>query len=171
MRTIIVAPYDESWPVAFERIRNEIWPAIREVAIGIEHVGSTSVKGLAAKPIIDMNVVIEERHMPAVVNRLAEIGYTHQGDLGIRGREAFKYSGKPHLMPHHLYVCPSDSAEHGRQIAFRDYLRTHPEDREAYGRVKMEMAKRYPHDIDGYIDGKEPIVMEIYRKCGITPWK
>ena len=70
-----------------------------------------------------------------VVSRLEMIGYIHEGDLGIREREAFKYSDKPHLQTHHLYVCPKDSEELHRHIAFRDFLRSHPE---AVGKYSSE---------------------------------
>jgi len=171
MRNIIVVPYNKSWKTEFEKIKNYIWPAIKDISISVEHVGSTSVEGLYAKPIIDMNIVIERDMLPLIINRLADIGYAHEGDLGIKDREAFGYAGKPHLMTHHLYVCPKDSAEHMRQTAFRDWLRTHPEDCEKYSNIKLEMAKKFPHDIDNYIKGKEPVVMEIYKKCGIAPYK
>jgi GrpB-like predicted nucleotidyltransferase (UPF0157 family) len=65
-------------------------------------------------------------------------------------------------MQHNLYVCPKDSEEHKRQMAFRDYLRSHPQDCKNYSELKIEMSKKYPHDIDSYIKGKEPVVMEIY---------
>ena len=171
MRTITVVPYQETWPSAFEKIKDELLPVLGEDLISIEHVGSTSVPGLWAKPIIDLNVVIENDRLSQVIEKLASIHYIHEGDLGIAGREAFRYTGKPHLMEHHLYVCPKDCAELKRQIAFRDYLRSNPLDCEEYSRIKVEMARKFPHDIKRYIQGKEPVMMEIYRKCGIEPWK
>lgn len=170
-RNIVVVPYDETWSVEFEKIKNEILPFIKDIILAIEHVGSTSVKGLYAKPIIDINIVIERNMLPAIIQRLAQLGYTHEGNLGIEDREVFKYTDKIHLMKHHLYVCPKDSEELKRQIVFRDYLRLHPEDCEKYSNIKIEMAKKFPHDIDNYIKGKEPVIMEIYKKCGVKPWK
>lgn len=165
MRTIIVVPYDENWPNEFEKIKNEILLSIKDVILSIEHVGSTSVKGLYAKPIIDIDIVIERDKLPIMIHKLEQLGYIHEGDLGIKDREAFKYSNKQHLMEHHLYVCPKDSEELKRHIAFRDYLRSHPEDCEKYSNIKIEMAKKFPHDIDNYIKGKGLVVMEIYEKC------
>jgi len=170
-RNIVVVPYDETWSVEFEKIKNEILPFIKDIILAIEHVGSTSVKGLYAKPIIDINIVIERNMLPAIIQRLAQLGYTYEGNLGIEDREVFKYTDKIHLMKHHLYVCPKDSEELKRQIVFRDYLRLHPEDCEKYSNIKIEMAKKFPHDIDNYIKGKEPVIMEIYKKCGVKPWK
>jgi GrpB-like predicted nucleotidyltransferase (UPF0157 family) len=171
MRTIIVVKYDEKWISEFEIIKNEVLPIIYNEIISIEHVGSTAVPGLWAKPIIDINIVANESMLPVVIEKLSSIGYIHEGNLGVEGREAFRYTDKPHLMNHHLYVCSKDSAEHMRQVAFRDYLRLHPLDCQKYSEIKIDMAKKFPHDIDSYIKGKEPVVMEIYQKCGIIPWK
>lgn len=169
MRNIVVVPYDVKWAYEFEKIKSELLPVIGDDIITIEHVGSTSVPGLWAKPIIDLNIVIEKHMLPLIIDKLASIGYIHEGDLGITGREAFKYSDKSHLMKHYLYVCPEDCAEHKRQVAFRNYLRLHPLDCAKYSKIKIQMANKFPHDIDKYIKGKEPIVMEIYKKCGIMP--
>ncbi|MBQ1432933.1 MAG: GrpB family protein, partial [Ruminococcus sp.] len=95
-------------------------------------------------------------------------GYHHKGDLGITGREAFSYEGKEHLMKHHLYVCPENSAELRRHTAFRDYLRTHPDAVAEYSRIKAEGAKLFPHDIDSYIAHKSPFIESIYRKIGLA---
>jgi GrpB-like predicted nucleotidyltransferase (UPF0157 family) len=171
IRTIVVVPYKEKWVIEFEKIRDEILPVINNDIISIEHVGSTSVPGLWAKPIIDINIIVENTKLPLVIEKLFDIGYIHEGNLGIEGREAFRYLEKTHLMQHNLYVSTKDSAEYKRQIAFRDYLRVHPSDCKSYSEIKIEMAKKYPHDIDSYIRGKEPVVMEIYQKCGIQPWK
>jgi len=168
MRNIIVVPHDENWKHEFGKLKDEISPLLEDLIISIEHVGSTAVRGLYAKPIIDMNVIIDDFSiLPIVIQRLSQINYTHVGDLGIIDREAFKYTDKPHLMEHHLYVCSKNSLEHKRQIAFRDYLRLNPDDCEKYSRIKIEMAKKFPHDIDNYISGKQSVILEIYEKCGI----
>lgn len=70
-------------------------------------------------------------------------------------------------MDHHLYVCSKDSSELKRHIMFRNYLRTNQSDRERYSAIKIEMAKKFPHDIDSYINGKQPVIVDIYRKCGL----
>lgn len=171
MRTakVIVLPYDEAWKFEFEKIKNEILFAVGDLAVGIEHVGSTSVEGLAAKPCIDIDLVIKDYSVfPTVVKRLADIGYIHEGDLGIKDREAFKYSDKPHLYKHHLYVCPEYSRELLRHIAFRDFLRKNPEAAKEYARVKREGAKLFPNDIDKYIEYKTSFVESIYRLCRIS---
>jgi GrpB-like predicted nucleotidyltransferase (UPF0157 family) len=102
-----------------------------------------------------------------VVSRLAKIGYQHEGNLGIAGREAFGYEGKEHLKEHHLYVCPEDSPELKRHIAFRDYLRSHPDAAQEYSRIKEEAASLYPYDIDQYIGHKSPVIEKIYKEIGL----
>lgn len=167
-RNIVVVPYDNNWKLQFETIRAEIQDALGELALSIEHVGSTSVEGLSAKPIIDIDVVIEnESKLQAVVEKLAEIGYEHEGNLGIVGREAFGYTGKEHLQNHHLYVCTKDSPELKRHLTFRDYLRSHEEAVREYSRIKEEGAKLFPNDIDGYISYKTGWIENVYREIGL----
>ena len=170
MRTtkVNVLPYDNSWQSDFEKIKNEIEYTLGDLAIGIEHVGSTSVEGMSAKPCIDLDVIIEDYSVfDAVVRKLESIGYIHEGDLGIKDREAFKYSDKPHLKTHHLYVCPQYSEELHRHMSFRDYLRSHPEAVRKYSSVKETAAKLFPEDIDKYIEYKSPCIEEIYALCGL----
>lgn len=167
-RKVVVLPYDGAWKSAFEDIKAEIESALGELTLSIEHVGSTSVEGMSAKPCIDLDVVIEDYSVfDAVVAKLATIGYLHEGDLGIKDREAFKYSDKPHLMLHHLYVCPKNSEELRRHITFRDYLRSHPEAVKKYSAVKEKAAELFPNDIDGYIKYKSPCIEELYKACGL----
>lgn len=165
---VVVLPYDEQWKQDFLKIRAELSNILGQLTIGIEHVGSTSVYGLSAKPIIDIDVVIKDYTvLEDVVSALGKIGYRHEGNLGIVGREAFKYDGKEHLKKHHLYVCPEDSTELKRHIAFRDYLRTHPDAVREYSHIKEEGAKQYPNDIERYIEHKFPFIEKIYAKIGI----
>ena len=167
-RKVVVMPYDRAWKSAFEDIKAEIENALGDLAIAIEHVGSTSVEGMSAKPCIDLDVVIEDYSVfDKVVAKLATIGYIHEGDLGIKDREAFKYSDKPRLMLHHLYVCPKNSAELRRHVAFRDYLRSDPEAVKKYSAVKEKAAEMFSDDIDGYIRYKSPCIEDLYKKCGL----
>jgi GrpB-like predicted nucleotidyltransferase (UPF0157 family) len=170
MRTtkVIVLPYDEAWSSDFETIKDELEHAIGDFIVGIEHVGSTSVEGMSAKPCIDIDVIIPDYAVfDAVVAGLRTIGYIHEGDLGIKGREAFKYTDKPHLKTHHLYVCPQDSAELHRHITFRDFLRSNPEAVQQYSRVKESAARLFPDDIEKYIVYKSPCIEALYQLCGL----
>ncbi len=166
---VIVVPYDETWKSAFEEIKKKLEQAIGDLIIGIEHVGSTSVEGLSAKPCIDIDVIIKDYTIfDRIVSRLETIGYTHEGDLGIKHREAFKYSDKPHLQKHHLYVCPQHSEELYRHITFRDFLRSNPEAIKKYGSTKETAAKLFPDDIEKYMEYKSPCIKELYEMCGLS---
>jgi GrpB-like predicted nucleotidyltransferase (UPF0157 family) len=123
--SIIVVEYDPKWLEIFESLRARIAGALGNLAAAIEHAGSTAVPGLVAKPVIDIDVALSSAHgLREAVARLAPLGYTHRGDLGIAGREAFSQPlGQP---AHHLYICAPDCSEYRRHIAFRDYLRAHP---------------------------------------------
>jgi len=164
-----VEPYNIAWKQDFQNIKAELKDALGDLALSIEHVGSTSVEGLSAKPIIDIDVVIKNVELLGdVIIALQKIGYTHEGDKGIPGREAFKYQGKEHLRKHHLYVCAKDASELGRHIGFRDYLRKHPEAVAEYGKVKTEGALKFPYDMDGYIAYKSDFIERIYERIGVN---
>lgn len=157
---IEVVPYDPAWPRQFEAIRERLLAAAGHICIGIEHVGSTSVPGLDAKPVIDIDIVISSRLLfPAVRDSLHGAGYTHRGNLEIPGREAFQRPADAY--PHHLYVCSVDTPNLHDHMVLRDTLRDRPDLRDRYSAIKREMAARHPHDIDAYIDGKGPLIAEI----------
>ena len=167
-KKVVVLPYDVAWHSAFEKIKVEIEESIGNLIIGVEHVGSTSVEGMSAKPCIDIDVIIKDYSVfAAVADGLKAIGYIHEGDLGIMDREAFNYSGKEHLPMHHLYVCPKYSEELHHHITFRDFLRSNPEAVKKYSLIKEKAAELFPNDIDGYIEYKSPCIEELYKKCGL----
>ena len=166
-RTVIVVDYDPAWPRDFEMLRQRIWPSLADVALRIEHVGSTSVPGLAAKPIIDMTIVVATRDdVPKAIERLAQLGYVHRGNLGIDDREAFDHPAG--LRRHNLYVCPEGTIGVVNQVAVRDYLRANPEAATRYGALKKQLAERFPDDIDRYVLGKTDFVLDILRRAGLT---
>lgn len=168
MRPINIVDYDPSWPDLFERLRSHVWPVVRECALSIEHVGSTSVPGLAAKPIIDMTVVVETRaDVPTAIGRLATLGYVHRGDLGIKEREAF--DAPADLPDHHLYVCPAGALSLHNHIAVRDYLRAHPDVAREYGELKRQLAETFQDDVDRYVAGKTAFIVDVLREAGFSP--
>ena len=152
-----IADYDPGWPAAFAALRAQIAAALGPLAQRIEHVGSTAVPGLPAKPVIDLDVVIATlAELPEVISRLATLGYLHEGDLGITGREAF---ASPAATPaRHLYVCTADSRELARHLAFRDYLRTHPGQARTYAKLKRSLAAQFRSDRDAYSRSKAAFV-------------
>lgn len=157
---IIIEEYNPFWPQQFETLRSRIAPIVGPLATQIEHVGSTAVPGLAAKPIIDVDILLRSSaDLPRAIERLYSLGYLHQGDLGIPGREAFR--APAHDFPHHLYVCLPEYGEFARHIAFRDYLRAHPEDAKAYARLKRELEKKSRTDRAAYTEAKTEFVTAI----------
>jgi len=155
-----VVEYDPAWRETFQRLRDQIASALGDLAVRIEHVGSTAVPGLAAKPIVDMDVVVASRaEVPAAIERLAPLGYLHQGDMGIPGREAFL---APWDAPrHHLYLCASDNLQLQLHLRLRDYLRTHPEAAHEYAALKQTLAERYEHDREAYTEAKTEMVEDL----------
>jgi GrpB-like predicted nucleotidyltransferase (UPF0157 family) len=162
-----VVDYDPDWPRVFRQLKGHIWPSARDVAVAIEHVGSTSVPGMAAKPVIDLDVVIASRtDLPVLLLRLAMLGYKHRGNLGIEDREAFM---APQSQPaHHLYVCLQNSVALRNHIAVRDYLRTHPSEAVAYSNLKKRLAERFANERERYVEGKSDFILSILKQCGFS---
>lgn len=157
---VLVVPYDPAWVAVFELLRDRIAPVLGELAVGIEHIGSTAVPGLAAKPIVDIDVVIRHAEdLDDVADRLAMLGYARLGDLGILGREAFR--AIPELPRHHLYVCAAGSAPLQAHLTLRDALRADPALAEAYAALKRELAERFRDDRDSYTEGKSAFVTAV----------
>lgn len=162
---VIICEYDPAWPAAFAQLKSTIAGALGALPVAIEHVGSTAVPGLAAKPIIDIDVAVaDDAAMSEAIARLAGIGYVHEGDLGIPGREAL--APPPGLTSHHLYVCRADSCEYRRHILFRDYLRSHPEVAREYASVKRRLAEQHRNDRQAYTDGKGEFINRILSLAG-----
>ncbi|WP_339314761.1 GrpB family protein [Paenibacillus sp. FSL R10-2734] len=165
-KVVEVVPYDPEWKVAFNRIKEHLFSCVGNLIIEIEHVGSTSIEGLAAKPIIDLDLVMDSYEiLPQIIERLQQHGYEHQGNLGIEGREAFQRRHADEFMKYHLYVCPKDGKGYLEHIAFRDYLRSNVTARQAYAEVKQRLAEQYRYDIDAYCEGKTAFVTSILSKA------
>lgn len=122
---------------------------------------------MAAKPIIDIDIIIASRAaLPVVMERLTTLGYQHRGDLGIEDREAFL---SPQNQPaHHLYVCIENSPALQNHIALRDHLRSHPSDAMAYSSLKRQLAERFPHERERYVEGKIDFIVAILKQCGFS---
>ena len=170
-RAIVVVPYDPIWVDTFERVRERVWPVLSDLALTVEHVGSTAVPGLWAKPIVDVDVVVsDEAVIATAIPRLASIGYAHRRDVGVLpGREAFEAPRDSSLPAHHLYVCPTDSLPLRNHLALRDRLRADPDAARAYGDLKRRLAETHPHDIDAYVSGKTELVLRLLREAGFAP--
>jgi GrpB-like predicted nucleotidyltransferase (UPF0157 family) len=161
---LVVSDYDNDWPRLFEEIAQPVREAVADLGAQVEHVGSTSVPGLAAKPIIDIDVVVESANdVPAAIERLRALGYVYQGDKGIKGREAFLWP--PGARPHHLYVVVRGSPPHLDHVEFRDYLRGNPDVASEYGALKTELAEQHGDDRLGYGEAKSDFVERALRSA------
>ncbi len=161
---IMIEEYDPQWPQRFDAIHSRIAPVLGALASAIEHVGSTAIPGLAAKPIIDIDVLLNSpKNLPQAITKLQAIGYEHQGTLDVPGRDAFKAPG--HDIQHHLYVCSTPDTEFSRHIAFRNYLRTHPTDAEDYAQLKRSLAGKFAVDRETYTRAKTDFIEEILRRA------
>lgn len=167
MPAIEVHDYDPQWTAFFEQMYARLWPVVADIAVSIEHVGSTSVPGLAAKPIIDIDIVVPStKEVPAAIERLAKLGYAHIGDLGVTGREAFR--NPPDPIAHHLYVCPKNTLGLRNHMAVRGFLRLQPGKAHEYGELKKSLAREFPDDLDSYIEGKSEFLSAILRHAEFT---
>lgn len=164
----VVVDYDPRWPEQFEQLREFIWPAVEICALRIDHVGSTAVPGLAAKPIIDLDVVVPHKaDMPFAARALEKLGYENLGELGLPGRIAFEADPGLGLPAHHLYVVVKDNGPHRNHIGLRDYLREHPEEAARYAAHKRSVQHLYLQDRAAYTDAKDEVIHEILHRLGI----
>jgi len=159
---VVIRGYDPEWPTRFAELCEALATALDGLAIVFEHVGSTAVPGLAAKPIIDVDVVVASpRLLPAVIERLKGLGYQRLGELGVPGREAFRTppsfvleEQSPLRAAHHLYVLRNDSQELARHVAFRDALRADAALAKEYAALKRRLAAELGHDREAYTEAK-----------------
>jgi len=164
--TLIVVPYDPQWPAIFDGIRAHLQQLLAHVDVSsIEHVGSTSVPGLAAKPIIDIDIVVERAQVDAASRALEAAGYTPLGEMGIVDRWAFRPpEGAPRQ---NTYVTVEGCLCVRDHRALRDTLCADPGLRDEYSAVKLALADR-TDDIDVYVDGKTDMILKVLRLAGIA---
>lgn len=164
---VSVVPYNPDWTLWFRELREPIWEKIRDYAVDVIHVGSTSIKGMSAKPVIDIDILVEDwKRFPEIVGRLHELGYKHQGDLGIKEREAFKQTrGSCH--PHHLYVCRVGSVAYKNHVLLKKHLIENPEDFRRYEELKVRLGGA-ASDVDEYTRLKTELIMEFLSTEGMS---
>ncbi|MBZ4221038.1 GrpB family protein [Bacillus wiedmannii] len=169
---ITIEEYNIKWESEFNKLQTIINDAMEELVLSVEHVGSTAVKGLVSKPILDIDIVIEDYEIfHEVVTKLEAIGYYHQAEWSFKGREAFgrkdafvPWHGESTVwMEHHLYVCDKNSEELRKHIAFRDYLREHKDVAAEYGCLKEELARESKNRFS-YSEGKTAFITNILEK-------
>ena len=166
---IIVTDYNPLWARMFETEAVQIQNILGENCIAIHHIGSTSVAGLAAKPIIDiMPVVYRLEDVDKAAAEFEKIGYEYMGEFGISGRRYLRKGGDERTHQLHIFSV-KNAYDIERHLAVRDYLRSHPSACEQYANLKRKLAKQYPYDIEGYCDGKEEFVKQLEKEA--LDWK
>jgi len=161
----LVVAYDPSWPRAAKDEIARVKDALGGVALSVEHVGSTSVPGLAAKPIIDLQVTVASLgDGESFTGPLEALGYSYINDPA---SPEYLFFARPLARPrsHHLFVCEAGGHEERRHLAVRDFLRAHPDDARAYEELKREVSSRTPRDRLAYIAGKDEFVQDLQRRA------
>lgn len=167
----MLSVHDPNWSVEFDALRCVYVETLGNLILGIEHIGSTSVPDLLAKPILDIDLIIRDYSVfDEIVFHLGCLGYMHVGNQGIYQREAFKPTGplapnafrESGWMNHHLYVCPASGRELQRHISFRDALRERADLRREYETIKMNIANRSSGDRQKYAAIKESECSEFF---------
>jgi GrpB-like predicted nucleotidyltransferase (UPF0157 family) len=166
MKNVEVVPHDPRWRDAFTAEARHVTAALGESAVAIHHVGSTSIPGIHAKPIIDL--LVEFRDLAEADARspaMESLGYQVMGEYGIPGRRYFRKDNPDGVRTHHVHAFQTGSDEVVRHLAFRDYMLAHPADAQAYSELKQKLAREHPRDMDGYMDGKDGFIKEMDRKA------
>jgi GrpB-like predicted nucleotidyltransferase (UPF0157 family) len=169
IRKVEVAPYDAEWPRAFQTEADHLAALWGDEVVAVHHIGSTSIPGMSAKPIIDL--LVEVRAIDRI-DRFDEMmrrsGYLPRGENGIPGRRFFIKGDEIHRT-HHIHVFQTGHPDVARHLDLRDYLIAHPEDALAYSRLKEKLARQFPTDIQSYMAGKDGPIKDM--ECKATAWR
>jgi len=164
LRKVEVIEYQSSWSEQFQDEHDKLKKIVGDNWIYGHHIGSTSVKGMAAKPIID--ILLEVKHISGLdecKHLFRQLGYEPLGENGLKGRRFFRKGGLNRTHHVHAYEAGHDDVK--RHLVFRDYLKAAPERAKAYADKKRQLAKAYPEDIASYINGKDAIIKEIEKEA------
>jgi GrpB-like predicted nucleotidyltransferase (UPF0157 family) len=174
----LIEPYDPDWKTGFEKIKIVLETELKNIDIDIQHVGSTSIPGLCAKPILDIDIIIDKQTLlDDVSTRLAKIGYLNKGEQGITGRFAFRQISaftpetaiQQKWLAHHLYVCFSDSLALKNHLLFRNALLQNRELVERYSALKMDLVKEKGMTREEYTKRKTEFIISVLTSLGLEP--
>jgi GrpB-like predicted nucleotidyltransferase (UPF0157 family) len=166
MSSVEVVPYNPEWKKWFNELREPIWALIHEYAVDVVHVGSTSIEGMSAKPIIDIDILVDDSlNFEKIKEKLERLGYKHVGDLGISGREAFKEDPSSKY-PHNLYLCHIDSVAYRNHRLLKKHLTENPEDFRRYNDLKLNLAKS-AQNREEYWRSKTMLILEFLEAEGV----
>ena len=150
------------WQTEYKKIASEVRVATSHIDLRMEHIGSTSVPGLAAKPVVDVGILLSDPNdFEALENALDSIGLEYRGDKGTNGGHLFIRESGPEIRTHHIHVYFAGASEWDRYIIFRDRLRSNPDLRDEYAALKRDLARRYEDDRFAYMAGKTDFVNRV----------
>lgn len=160
---VTIHPYLPTWPIFFIKESEKIQKALGKNCLNIHHIGSTSVPRLSAKPVIDIIAVVQNiQHVDDVTFKMQTLGYQSKGEHGMIFRRFFQKSD------FNVHVYEVNNAEIERCLHFRDWMRAHPQDRQAYEALKIRLAKEFPNNRLEYSIQKEPFILAIEQKTGFS---
>lgn len=168
---VIVTEYQPAWVEQFEEEAQALKQILKENCLKVEHIGSTSVPNLAAKPIIDFLIIVEEiEKVDLLQGEFERIGYEYMGEFGLSGR---RYLRKGSIKrTHHVHIYQFDNTQEIlRHLAFRNYLRENPAIATTYGTLKKQLAQAHPDSIDKYMDGKDAFIKKIEKEALKKHWE
>ncbi len=169
IRKVEVVPHDPLWAYSFQAEAEVLSNIFGDQLVAIHHIGSTAIPGIVAKPILDFLVEVRDiQKVDELNSEMEALGYQPRGEFGISGRRYFvKQFGEAHIF--HIHTFQSVNPELERHLNFRDYLIAHPQDALAYSRLKEDLARQFPDDIDNYVAGKSDFIKNIDGKA--LEWK
>jgi GrpB-like predicted nucleotidyltransferase (UPF0157 family) len=165
LRRVEVVPHSPGWAAQFQAEADRLTAVLGGEVVAVHHIGSTAIPGISAKPIID--ILLEVRgveRLDYLGPEMAALGYEGRGEFGLPGRRYFARSTDGRRT-HQIHAYTTGNPELERHLAFRDYMLSHPDDAEAYGRLKESLAEEFPTDIEGYMDGKDPFIKEMEKQA------
>lgn len=172
-----IEPYNPNWEIEYNNIREIIQSALKSLNVDIQHVGSTSIPGVFAKPILDIDIIIQDKSLlQEITSRLERIGYMSKGEQGISGRFAFRQisefaplsNSKEKWQPHHLYICYKDSLALKNHLRFRDALRNSSDLAESYSQLKKTLAKDQSISREQYTMHKTHFILSVLAAHGFS---
>jgi len=168
VKRVEVVPPNPDWPQQFAQAAQEIAAALGDRVVQIHHIGSTSIPGIYAKPVIDLLVEVDDINAVDAHNEsLAAIGYEAMGEFGIPGRRYFRRDNAAGFRTHNAHTFATASPEIARHLTFRDYMIAHPDHAQTYSELKQKLAAQFPTDIEGYMDGKDSFIKAMDQQAAI----
>ncbi|ACA55781.1 GrpB family protein [Clostridium botulinum] len=164
LRIIEVVPHDPKWKIEYKKEAEKIYKIMKDEIVQIHHIGSTAIRGIYAKPIIDILVEVENiNNVDNYNEEMKFLGYIPKGEYGIKGRRFFLKG--LYDRTHHVHIFEKDDSEIERHINFRDYMIEHKEEAKQYEKLKKELALKFRYDIDSYCIGKDSFIKKIDEKA------